>query len=41
MAINLNNVNISLRQFQEISSGKYNPGRRRRRPYASERGMTV
>ena len=26
MAINLGNVNISLRQFQEISSGKYNAG---------------
>ena len=26
MAINLSNVNISLRQFQEISSGKYNAG---------------
>ena len=26
MAINLGNVNISLRQFQEISSGTYNAG---------------
>ena len=26
MPINLSNVNISLRQFQEISSGKYNAG---------------
>ena len=26
MAINLGNVNISLRQFQDISSGKYNAG---------------
>jgi len=26
MAINLSNVNISLRQFQEISSGKFNAG---------------
>lgn len=26
MAINLSNVNISLRQFQEISSGDYNAG---------------
>ena len=26
MAINLSNVNISLQQFQEISSGKYNAG---------------
>ena len=26
MAINFGNVNISLRQFQEISSGKYNAG---------------
>ena len=26
MPINLSNVNISLQQFQEISSGKYNAG---------------
>ena len=26
MAINLNNVNISLRQFQDISTGEYNAG---------------
>jgi len=26
MAINFGNVNISLQQFQEISSGKYNAG---------------
>jgi hypothetical protein len=26
MAINFSNVNISLRQFHEIASGKYNAG---------------